>query len=444
MMHNERDGIRDSVAILSGWSGLILILSVLVGVRWFRLGDFSFPTAMAYHGILIPAWMMLILAYSRNIELNGNARLSLGILAVVAAILTGVGSMLINGQGFSVATAIQVAGMTIAELTAIVVIIKSFIYYFGTSATEIEPLAWWTTTIALIAVSLATPLGHLAGAVKDFGEKFPIFAMHLSFLKLEPKDVVEGYIGSHSHQILAAFLAAGFAMPLIRKSRESQEKKSLSSITAQIGLFIMIIATIAQTGLYQYCAWFGWEPPDLFANEPNGLPLDDFILIILGVGMLLLIPALVMTGRESLQKAEDYAPFIKRLIAVLMIAYMVSVVAIGVYIEFHEQYFGHGENPNAAGFANALAYIRAHLLFGLMIIPALLAALLNGNMINVKSGKWIVIEFVSLIAIVGTAGTFLWTFRLNSLLVKITFALAAVFLLLFALQLTKKKEVRDG
>ena len=55
---------------------------------------------------------------------------------------------------------------------------------------------------------------------------------------------------------------------------------------------------------------------------------------------------------------------------------MVSVVLLGVYIEFHEEFFGHGEG-DAPGATNCLAYIRAHMLFGFMVIPMMLAVLLN-------------------------------------------------------------------
>ena len=70
MVKNERNILNMSITILSAWSGLMFVLYALLGVSWFHLGDFSFRTAMAYPGILIPAWMMLALAYSRPIELS--------------------------------------------------------------------------------------------------------------------------------------------------------------------------------------------------------------------------------------------------------------------------------------------------------------------------------------------------------------------------------------
>lgn len=432
MATNEHKILNMSTAILSAWSGLMFIIYALVSVSWFHLGDFSFRTAMAYHGILIPAWMMLVLAYSRHIEHSDFIKMSLGTAAVSAGILTGIGSLLLRRQGFSLGTGIQVAGMILAEITAIVIIIESFWYHFRTSQNGINETAWWTVSIALIGLSLATPLGHLAGAVKDLGEKFPLFVKHVGLLGITPNDVLSGYIDSHSHQILAAFLAAGFALPLMQKS---SGKCDFAYFMEKTGLIIMTMATIAQVALYQYCGWFGWEPPDLFSNGPNGMPLDDFVLVILGLGMLLLIPSLLAKDKKNFA-AKDYSQFIREIVTILMIFWMISVVALGIYIEFHEQYFGHGEG-NAPGVLKDLAYIRAHLLFGFMIIPVLLGALLNGNLLNTKRQKWLITIFTILVVLTGSIGTFEWTFFLNSLILKISMALTAIFLLLFASQLAR-------
>ena len=435
MVKNEHEALSISIAILSAWSGLMFVLYALIAVSWFHLGDFSFRTAMVYHGILIPAWMMLALAYSRHIEHSDFIRKLLGTGAVSASILTGIGSALIRDQGFSLGTGIQVTGMILAEITVLAIIIESFWHHFRTPQNGINATAWWTVSIGLVGLSLATPLGHLAGAVKDLGEKFPIFVKHVALLGLTPKDVVSGYIGSHSHQILAAFLAAGFALPLIRKSFG---KPDVVYFMEKIGLFVMTVATIVQVALYQYCAWFGWEPPDLFSNGPNGLPLDDFVLVVLGLGMLLLIPSLLAKDKKTFTP-EDYSQFIRGIVTILLIAWMISVVALGLYIEFHEQYFGHGEG-NALGVLKDLAYIRAHLLFGFMIIPMLLGALLNGNLLNTKRQKWFIAGFTILVVITGFIGTFVWTFFLNSLILKISIAFITIFLLVFASQLARAGE----
>lgn len=433
MDKNQHRSLKITIAVLSAWSGLMFIIFELTGVKWFQPGDFSFRTAMAYHGILIPAWMMLTLSYySQHIEdceFEGSdfTEKLLGAGAICAGILTGIGSAMIHGQGFSPGTGIQISGMVIAEITALIIIIKAFSYHFRTSGDKVNTTAWWTVSIALIGLSLAAPLGHIAGAAKDFGEKFNILIGQANFSGLTSNEVINGYIGSHSHQIMASFLAAGFALPFIRKSTC---KQGFLTFMEKTGLFVMATATIAQVTLYQYCAWFGWEPPDIFSNGTNGLPLDDFVLVVLGFGMLLLIPGLLLKRKKNCA-SENYSCYADRLIAVLLMAYMVSVVALGLYIEFHEQYFGHGQG-NALGVTNDLAYIRAHILFGFMIIPALLGALLNGNVINNRKQVWIITAgFAIFVIVTGFTGTFVWTFFLNSLLLKISIVFTAVFLFIF-------------
>jgi hypothetical protein len=94
-------------------------------------------------------------------------------------------------------------------------------------------------------------------------------------------DVLNSYIGSHSHEVLAAFFAAVLVIPIINDFRE---RKPWQRDVEKIGLIIILIATVAQTVLYQYSAWFVREPPTLFASGPNGMPLDDVILTIFGIG----------------------------------------------------------------------------------------------------------------------------------------------------------------
>lgn len=254
-------------------------------------------------------------------------------------------------------------------------------------------------------------------------------------LGIKPEEVINGYIGSHSHQIVTAFLAVGFALPLVRKS---SGKPHVVSLLETFGLLLVAGATVLQVALYQYCAWFGWEPPDLFAKGSNGMPLDDFILVILGLGMLLLIPALLIKGREAVD-SKIHSQLKPRLVTVLISAYMIAIVILGVYVEFHEQFFGHGEGP-APGTANDMAYIRSHLLFGFMIIPVLLVVLLNIPSSNTKRQQWLLGGFFIVVALTGAVGAFLWTFALDSFLVKVSMVFSVVLLIVFSAQFMNLKK----
>lgn len=200
-------------------------------------------------------------------------------------------------------------------------------------------------------------------------------------------------------------------------------------------MYITLTATVAQTALYQYCACTGYEPPDLFASGPNGLPLDDLILIILGVGLLFLTPALLFRNTKDIN-ARYHPKHINRTISFILLAYIISVVALGLYIEFHEQFFGHAEG-NASGVPNDLAYIRAHLLFGFMVVPLLLGTLLNMDLLKGKKQLSLLLGIVILIITAGLAGTFTWTLLLSPILIEISVYLTALLLFVFAFLLMR-------
>ena len=435
MTRYKKQSFRKAIAILSFSIALVFVFYFLIGIKWFRPGDFSFRTAMAYHGILIPAWLMLLLAYSQHFSVSKALMKLYSFGAVFSGILSEIGALFIHSQGIDYGTIIQVTAMICSEILALTIIIGAFIYHFREKQSKINEIAWWTVSIALIGLSVATPLGHIAGAAKDLGGKFALFTNFVNHLSVSTNTAISGFVDSHSHQVLAAFLAAAFSLPFIKKSGE---KSDITVSLQSIGLFVVLIATLAQIFLYQYCAWSAWEPPTLFSNGTNGIPLDDFVLSILGVGLLFLIPSL-WKKREGKSLSNNYSSFSRQTVSVILIAYMVSVVGLGIFIEFHEQFFGHGES-SAVGVINDLAYIRAHILFGFMIIAVLLSTLLNICLIDryryVKISLW----FIVLLMITGTIGVYVWTFFLFPLILKICFFFFVLFLFFFAFALKTSKQ----
>ena len=433
MILDDKKFLSLSVAILAAWSAFLLMAHSAIGVSWFSIGDFDYRTAMAYHGLLIPAWMMLVIAYLRQIGAAAFSLKLLEISALCAAVFTGIGSLIISDQGFSFGIVITITGMVLAEMTALIIIVESLLFFIKMKPKGIDPVAFWTVWIALIGVSLATPLGHLVGAAHDLEAKLPAV---INFFGLNSDEAVDGFLGSHSHQVLAAFLAVSFSLPLLRKPIS---KNNIVRFVGKGGLLLILFSTISQVLLYQYSAWIGWEPPELFVKGPNGMPGDDFVLSVLGVGMLLLIPALLQkkSDRDS-SKNSDFSLKISVVIAIL--AYIISIVVLGVFIEFNEQFFGHGEG-SAPGVFNDMAYIRAHMIFGFIIIPLLLSAFLNLHFFNSKNERILIFSMFVLSVVTGAAGVFLWTFYLSSLLIKISFALTAISLALFAFQLFQASRI---
>lgn len=411
------------MAVLLGLIFLLMLVAPLLGVQWFNPGDFEYREAMYYHGIGISAWMLLILVSTRLIlkPLGGKATTAINFGLVTAGFLAGVGGALIRQEGVSQGTAIITIGMVLADITAwiVIVLLARDTWFSGGHVNKL--LERSTLIVALISMSLATPLGHLAGMVQDFGGNFPLFTLHVAIIGAKADDVLNGYIGSHSHEVLAAFFAAVLVIPI---TNDFRERKPWQRDVEKIGLIIILIATVAQTALYQYSAWFVWEPPTLFASGPNGMPLDDVILTIFGIGMLLLLPMFLPIMTEKTTKAvASYEPSIRTALSILFITFLVSIVSLGIYIEFHEGFFGGGEG-NAPGVLNDLAFIRGHLLFGFMILPILMVGLLCLKGLVPKKVSTLASWSAIFTALLGSAGMYFWTFHLDATPMKLCYVAA--------------------
>ena len=411
------------MAVLLGWIFLLMLVAPLLGLQWFNPGDFEYREAMYYHGIGISAWMLLILVSARLMlkPLGSTATTAINFGSVTAGFLAGVGGALIKQEGISNGTVVITIGMVLADITAWIVIALLARDTWLSGGRVNKLLERSALIAALVSMSLATPLGHLAGMAQDFSGNFPLFTLHVATIGAKADDVLNGYIGSHSHEVLAAFFAAVLVIPIINDFRE---RRPWQSTVEKIGLVTVLIATVAQTALYQYSAWLVWQPPTLFASGPNGMPLDDVILTIFGIGMLLLLPMFLPIMTEKTTKAiASYEPSIRTALAILFITFLVSIVGLGIYIEFHEGFFGGGEG-NAPGVVNDLAFIRGHLLFGFMILPVLLVGLLclKGQVPKKIStlASWIAI----FTALLGSAGMYFWTFHLDATPMKLCYGAA--------------------
>jgi hypothetical protein len=424
---------RKTISFLSLWAGLLLIISFILGIKWFERGDMGWREVMYYHGLMICAWTLLLLACLRYVLINSflpKWPQALCLVCVAAAVFAGIGGSLITEEGLSLGRILQIIGMMLADLAGLIIIILLIELAIIGSA-DLNKFALWSVAIIAAAISLATPLGHLAGAIKDIGDKLPMLGAHAKMIGAEQDAAVDGYIGSHSHQIVAAFLVCACILPLasIRKAASGWATKLMF-----LGIGVTLIATIGQMSLYQYSAWFGWEPPTLFESGPNGMPFDDLLLSIVAVGPLFAIPAIWLN-----KGAGEQTPFLRaqnRLIYLAFSSYVVAMVVLGIYIEFHEGFFGGAQvESGAAGVTNDLSYIRGHLLFGCMILPLLL-----GLLLNLRKPCRVTIALALAVIIIGTAGVFSWTFTLNPILAKISLGLCGLFLISGAVDCWKQRE----
>lgn len=408
---------RLPVAVLICWMAFLLFAAPFFGINWFTPGDLSYREAMYYHGIGISAWMVLILVAASLTLKPHKARIDLAINlgSVSSGILAGIGGVLIRQEGISPGTIIIILGMILGDLTALTVILLLVYDLWISRGMANKIFARSTLIIAIASLSLSTPLGHLAGMVQDFGDRFPLFVLHLNLIGAKAEDVLGGYIGSHSHEIIAAFFAAVLLMPAIIYKGNL---KPWQSMLEKAGCAFILISTIAQTMIYQYSAWFAWEPPTLFESGPNGMPLDDIVLTVLGSGMLLLLLTFLPFAGDKILDAYKSQRAFRSVIALLALTFILSIIGLGIYIEFHEEFFGGGEG-SAPGVINDLSYIRGHIVFGFMMLPALLSASLACLQLpSSKKGNltsWIAISA----SVLGGFGVYLWTIYLNPTMIEV-------------------------
>jgi len=403
------------VIFLFAWTALLFGVDLFSGIRWFQTGDFGFRTVMAYHGLLIAAWLLLLMVFFRPVKTSLFLQKIIHYGIAFSVLLTGVGTWFVHYGNCSLWTGIFLTGLVFTVLISIVITVVSIRYFFQLPADKINSLALWTVVFAFGSMLLAAFPGLLAALIQTLGS----FISPESPTSILAASRTGNYVDAHSHQMLASFLSAAFTLPLVYRQVPLKQKKI--SLLQTIGLILILLATLAQTTLYQYCAFSGWEPPVLFHHQLNGIPLDDAFLSILGLGMLLLLPTFwLTTGKKT-----HWLP-ISRLIAALLFAYLLAVVLLGIFIEFHESFFGQAEG-NAPGVPHDLAFIRGHLLFGFFIIPLLLSVLLHARNFSVLHVHFFIV-FGWLIVITGAAGVLFWVFSLNTILIKTAFYLTFLFL----------------
>ena len=76
------------------WITGALISSPLLGVHWLTPGDFKYSTAMYYHGIMVPALVLLYLLTRKIFPLSLLNRQNYPVGAILSILCVGVGSIL--------------------------------------------------------------------------------------------------------------------------------------------------------------------------------------------------------------------------------------------------------------------------------------------------------------------------------------------------------------
>jgi len=423
---------------------LVLAASPLLGVHWFTSGDFVWREAMTYHGAMVPAWMLLILATGDLIQRRMPVRLNLlvPLAAAVAGFFVVVGSFAVRGEGLSFGSGLIAVGLALADLVAIVVLAYLIRDTWRAASSATDRLLRWTLVATLGAVSISTPLGHLAGAVKEFGVSFGPFKAHLAIVGGEGKELIANYISSHGHEAMGGFLAALLVALVISRKAVPSRRANFSNWPACL---LILLGTLVQVAIYQVSAWTAWEPPVVLSSGPNGLPLDDLVLGIVGTGQLLLLPALLCHQADQAcarrRSPQDSERFFAWAAIAGVLAYVISVPLMGIYIEFHEEFFGHAQG-NATGVPNDLAYIRAHLVVGLMLLSVLMTAVVTAA----RHNNHRLLRTAAIMSVITSsfcaAGAVIWTATLKPALAQVSYIMTIlVFGLVVAHQWARMAEL---
>jgi hypothetical protein len=128
-----------------------------------------------------------------------------------------------------------------------------------------------------------------------------------------------------------------------------------------------------------------------------------------------------------------------KLVYLAFLSYVATMIGLGLYIEFHEGFFGGGDpESGASGVANDLSYIRAHLLYGCMVVPLLL-----GILLNLRKSSGLIVALTLAVIIAGISGVFFWTFSLRPGLAKLTLGLLALLLITGAAECWRQRKISN-
>jgi len=401
------------------WIAVAMGVGIVARVDWFAPGDFDFATAMAYHGLMVPLLLTFYLLAVDVVPVRSLRGRAFPGATLVAVLLVGPASLAQTSPGPSFVTGVQVTGMVLTDLLGLVLLVALWRARLpGARAYRRSGVLPWLLLSSLVAVTLAAPFGHLAGWGLDFGlGSLPGTHAWAHGAALDLDGLQEGFVSSHSHLIAAAALSGLVALAawMLGYDALGGWRRRLG----RVAIWLVLLSLIGAAVVYVVSAAVGWEPPTFFVSGPqgeNGVPLDDVLLGLGECAWLLLAVALAGRGLDPGPEGRAWpAPGFRVAILLDWLCGFVAVVGLGLYIEFHETFYGGGE-AGAPGAGRDLAFIRAHVVYAFMLLPIVLAFLLAVGSSRVRSpttraaSRIFVASSVTGI-VLGLAGEFLWVAR---------------------------------
>ena len=423
---HERDWTGIALTVAAAWIAFVFVLSAITKVEWLSPSDFDYVTAMNYHGLMVPLLVMSYLLAGRILPVETMRGRAFAVLAMLSVVLVGPASLANSVPGFSLVSVLQISGMVLADLLGVVVLVALIRAASRQRDTEREDAVYWLFFCAVAGVVSTAPYAHLAGWGVDIGiRNFPGVSALLNGTGMKPDDLQEALVTTHSHLIVTALITALVALVARMFGYGTLRGWRRRLGLAAVWLVVLSLASVAV--IYAAGTLSGWEPPALLISGPNsenGIPLDDIALSLCELGWVILI--LTSAGAD----AERAGNRVLTRAAVLLnvIAGFFGVVALGLYVELNETFFGGGELP-APGALNDQAFIRAHLIYPLLVLPILLGFILAtaSDAVPARGArKWHrVFLWLSISGMVlGLAGECVWVAYLDQSVLQLAMALS--------------------
>lgn len=355
--------------------------------------DINTWNVMYLHGLLIGmVGIAMLLALSVFHLRWRHAWLLIPLGVVVATLLDTVGGIFdrnIPGTtGDQVAMWVQIIGFFALDEILIVAVLAFFLDWRGKTDSS-RRLSFYTGWVATASMLIAAVMGHAAGWILSFGDSPHFIGTFAHFEGEAVSDLEANLIGSHSHDMVVAFMVLVVAAS-VAFFGERREHERFANVR-RVGLWAALVGTVAFTVIYVAGGFTSWPTPTLFQshNGVNGLASDDLATGFAMFGGLIALLG-VLFSRTTRSLASLAAAVWGWLLTVGM------VVATGYWIEFHEVHFGAGGKAPGAK-ADAI-FTWFHQDVGLLLFPLL-------TLIMVVSARYVIPRHQGPIALVAVVGS---------------------------------------
>lgn len=396
------------------WAVIIVALAPLVNlITPFRdptyniywTPDILYRLVLYFHGAYIPwitALAALVVVSFGLTQVNPKSiswkllKDSILIGGIIASPLAGIAGIfnLYDKFLFGIPLWTQIFAFLIGDEMAVALIVALLIYpkASGTGYAKTS-IPYYMVLLSVIAVLVSAVMGHAGGWVASMGPWPSIVPQYINstmypVLGFYNDTAVitwtQNAVGSHSHLMIPALMAGIVAMIAVTYGYSSWPKKVKS--LSVVGFVIMALALITTAWLYVVSGLGNYAVPTFFVSGSmgeNGVPLDDILTGLVGVGTIFVLAALLIHSPKM--KTKDGTTLLKDPLFLSLVAAWIFIFAVipitGYYIELnHTFYLGAGNDFREA-------YSRFHQDYAFFLLPAFTTGILIFQTLGI-SGKF--------------------------------------------------------